>query len=166
VKLDVDRCIVGLATCYDVPSLDNGRVWSREQFRTFVDLETAVPLRLNHGPLISHSGVIAYIGKAVRFAHVTYPVPGLLCLAVLDKDSFGYNDELLADLANLGDLIRLPSCWGLSIGGLVSEDQSIVWPHEISIVHQPAYEDARIFAVGPTALDYWQTLTEPVWSDG
>jgi hypothetical protein len=164
--IDPTRAVIGMATCFDVPSLDEGRIWTAEQFQDFVDVETTIPVRLSHGPLITRSGVIGNIGRAIRFASVTYPVPGLLCVAVLDNDCFGFNDELLADLANLGSLTYIPSCWGLSIGALVSEDKSIVWPHEISICHEPAYEDARIFAVGPTALDYWQTLTEPVWNDG
>jgi hypothetical protein len=46
----------------------------------------------------------------------------------------------------------------LSISAYVAEDA--VEPFEVSIVHEPAHEDARVLAVGARAITVWQLLTE------
>jgi hypothetical protein len=161
MKIDPGRAIVGLATCYNTPCPNDGRVWTAEMFQDFLDLETAIPLRLNHGPAIvrnprGSNHVVAYIGMVRLFASVVYPTPGLLILAEVDEGEFG--DELLADLAALNDLRTLPHCfWGPSVGAHATED--MVVPYEVSVVHTPAFEDARILGVGTEAIERWSLLS-------
>ena len=151
-----DRALVGLATPYNQSSYNDGRVWRAEQFDDFIARGMGIPVRLNHGPLISSRGCIRYIGKARAFASVVTPVDGLLGLVELDDGP--EMDELLADLGRLDSFSYLPGCWGLSLGAHVWDDACE--PFEISIVYQPAHPDARILAAGPRALEVWRSLTE------
>jgi hypothetical protein len=84
-------------------------------------------------------------------------VAGLLVLGEIDHAG-GIGDELLADLASLDSHAYQPSCWGLSLAAHYSEDAAM--PSEVSIVHEPAHPDARVFAIGPRALRVWDLLTE------
>jgi len=81
---DPDRAICGIATVFGQPSPNDGRSWKAEQFRDFLALETAVPLRVDHGPLITSGGVIMHVGMVRRFATITYPTHALLILAEVD----------------------------------------------------------------------------------
>jgi hypothetical protein len=94
---DPDRTICGIATVFGQPSPNDGRSWKAEQFKDFLPLETAVPLRVDHGPLISGRGVIMSVGTVRRFAAVTWPTHGLLVLAEVDHAD-GFGDELLHDM--------------------------------------------------------------------
>ena len=57
-----------------------GVPWRTSAFEDFLQLETAVPLLVDHGALIDSRGVIADMGAGAPFAAVTSPLPGLLCL--------------------------------------------------------------------------------------
>lgn len=159
MNINPERALVGLATIFGVRCPNDGRTWQAGQFQRFLDLETAVPLRLNHGPLITSSGVIGYIGVARYFAAVTEPTSGLLVLGEIDEAN-GFGDRLLSDLAAETSMTYLPPSWGLSIGAHVAEDEDLVWPYELSLVHNPAFEDARILRVGGDAIKVWELLTE------
>ena len=153
-----DRALCGLATTYGQPSANDGRVWTPEHFREFIDLEVGIPLRVDHGPLLNSRGFIANIGTVRRFASVIHPTPGLLILAEIDHAE-GYGDQLLADIALMCQQSWLPPGWSLSVGALVY-DESLAIPHEISVVRRPAHPDARILSVGKDAIESWALLTE------
>jgi hypothetical protein len=151
------RVICGIATVYGQPSPNDGRSWSAAQFQQFLELETAIPLRVDHGPLFNSHGVIAHVGMVRRFASVTYPVTGLLILAEV-HDAEGYGDQLLHDIEVQLSQTWLPAGWAFSVGALVTDE--IVMPHEISVTRSPAYADARILGVGADAMNVWDLLTE------
>jgi hypothetical protein len=107
---DPDRAICGIATVFGQPCPNDGRSWKAEQFRDFLALETAVPLRVDHGPLITGRGVIMSVGMLHQFATVTWPTHGLLILAEVD-DANGFGDELLHDIAAVKTQTWLPHAW-------------------------------------------------------
>lgn len=152
-----DRAICGIATAFGQPSPNDGRSWKAEQFRDFLALETAVPLRVDHGSLITGRGVIMHIGMVRRFATITYPTHGLLIMAEVD-DAEGFGDELLHDIAAITSQTWLPHIWGLSIAAYVTEDAAL--PYEVSVTRSPAYPDAKILGVGEQAMSNWRMLTE------
>jgi hypothetical protein len=161
VIADPDRAICGFATVFGVRSPNDGRVWKPDRFRDFLALETAIPLRFNHGPLITPRGAI--LGMVRRFATVTYPTHGLLVLAKVDDDAANFGNELLADLAAVTSMTYLPPAWHLSIAARVADDAAL--PYEISVTQSPAHEDAKILAVGEDALSTWTLLTERIVAD-
>jgi hypothetical protein len=150
------RAICGFATLFGVRSA-NGYLWQAEQFQRFVDLQIGVPLRVDHGSLITNRGCLRYIGIARYFAAVESPAPGLLCVAELDHDDFGFGDQVIADLVAMTSQRWLPASWGMSIGARYTEDMIV--PYEVSITQSPGFEDARILGVGPEALSTWELLT-------
>ena len=88
-----DRLVCGFATVFGQRSYD-GRSWSVGEFSSWLRLEMAQPLRLDHGPIFDHHGAIASVGAARRFAVVRTPVQGLLTLAELDPGRWA--DSLLS----------------------------------------------------------------------
>jgi hypothetical protein len=154
---DPARAICGIATVFSQPSPNDGRIWKVEQFEQFLDLETAVPLRVDHGPLITNHGVIRSVGMVRRFATVTWPTHGLLIMAEVD-DADGFGDQLLHDITAVTTQTWLPHAWGLSLGALVAEDAAM--PFEVSVTRSPAFEDAKILGVGEQAMNTWRMLTE------
>ena len=154
---DPNRAICGIATVFGQPSPNDGRSWKAEQFKDFLAMETAVPLRVDHGPLITSRGVIMSVGMVRQFATVTYPTHGLLILAEVN-DAAGFGDELLADLAAVTSQTWPPHCWGLSIAAHATEDAAL--PYEVSVTRSPALEDSKILGVGEQAMSTWRMLTE------
>jgi hypothetical protein len=142
----IERTIVGLATCFNQPP-QGGRPWHAENFRDFLDdrYPSAVPLRVDHGPLVSRRGVIANIGVAHTFAAVTVPVPGLLCLAEVEEAG-GLGDWLLHDIDLMLQQRWLPAGWGMSLGANQLDD--IVIPFEVSMTRSLAFEDALVWPPG------------------
>jgi len=145
---DPERAICGIATAFGQPSPNDGRSWKAEQFRDFLALETAVSLRVDHGPLITNRGMIMSVGMVRQFATVTWPTHGLLIMAEVD-DAGGFGDELLRDIAAVTTQTWLPHGWGLSVAA-----------HEVSVTRSPAFEDAKILGVGEQAMSTWRMLTE------
>jgi hypothetical protein len=88
---------------------------------------------------------------------VTYPVTGLLCLAELDYAD-GWGDSLLHDIDSILRQRWLPAAWATSVGAYLTEDA--VLPYELSLTRRPAFEDARVLAVGVDALATWELVTE------
>lgn len=160
--MNVDRLICGLATPFDETSVDGELRWGREHFETFVELETALPLKVDHAGLITTSRVVPDIGRAIRFAFLGPghdPVPaGLLILAELDETPIAG-----AFLDAIRDGLRDPwargSLTGLSLRALVVSDPEMAWPEELSITRSPRFDSARICAAGEAALNAWQLLT-------
>jgi hypothetical protein len=125
-------------------------------FEQFLDSEIGVPLLVDHGPLINSWGVTPSVGTARWFAPVTYPVTGLVCLAELDYAD-GWGDSLLHDIDSIRRQRWLPAACGMSIGAFIEDD--VVLPIEVSLTRTPAFEDARVFAVGVDAMATWELLT-------
>ncbi len=121
-----------------------------------------IPLLVDHGPLINSWGVTPSVGTARWFAPVTYPVRGLLCLAEIDFAD-GWGVSLLHDITSILHQKWLPAVWGMSVGAYLTEDA--VLPHEVSLTRRPAFEDARVLAVGADALSTWELLTEAAPDD-
>lgn len=155
--MNTDRTIVGLATCFDVQP-QRGRPWRAERFRDFLDdrYPSAVPLRVDHGPLVSRAGVTNSIGVARAFAAVKIPVPGLMCLAEVEAAG-GLGDWLLHDIESILSQKWLPPGWGMSLGASVLDD--MVVPFEVSVTRSPAFEDAVVLGVGEAAMSIWDLLT-------
>jgi hypothetical protein len=99
------------------------------------------------------------LGRAYRFAEVSYPVRGILALAEIDHAD-GWGDSVLQDIKSILSQRWLPAAWGFSIAVYPAEDMSMVVPFELSLTKRPAFEDARILAVGDEALEVWSLLTE------
>lgn len=158
MKFDSSRCLVGIATAFDVPAANDGVSWAAEEFRDFVDAGFPVPLMVNHEPLINSWGITPSIGTARRFAPVEYPVRGLLCLAEVDHAD-GWGDSILRDVGKALSQEYLPSVWGFSVGVKATEDGQL-WLVEVSITRKPAFSDARILACGPDALQTWEFCRE------
>jgi hypothetical protein len=108
-----DRAIVGLGTLFGRMAY-GGALLSAAQFEDFLRLETAIPLRVDHGPLINSRGEIADAGMVRRFAVVEYPINGLLCLGEIE-DAAGFGDQLLSDIECMLSQEWLPAGWGMSL---------------------------------------------------
>jgi hypothetical protein len=109
------RAIVGIGTVFGQPSPNDGRIWKAEHFEQFLNLQIGIPVRVDHGPLITSRGVIKSVGTARRFAPITWPTDGLAVLAEIDGAD-GFGDDLLHDIAAVTSQTWLPHCWGLSCG--------------------------------------------------
>ena len=77
--MNVDRLIVGLATCFGVRA-HGGTYWTRDMFSGWLRTERGLPLRVDHAPLIGNGGVLLSVGTARRFCPVRTPVDGLLSM--------------------------------------------------------------------------------------
>jgi hypothetical protein len=154
MNVDTDL-ICGFATVFDQPGQDGSPPWRVEAFKRFLELEMAVDLRVDHGPLIDSRGFIANVGVARRFAAVTEPLPGLLCLAEIDHAG-GYGDSILRDIDSILRQRWLPPGWGMSIGGLMTEDRDVVQPFEVSLTRRPVFQDALVLGVGEGAVQAWE----------
>ncbi len=156
---DPSRLICGLATIFGIPNPNDQRIiYVDDMFQRFLDLEIAVPLRLDHGPVITNHGCIRYIGAARKFRAVEYPTSGLLVLAEIDD--IPEVAELFADLQAITSQRWLEPAWGMSIGCDVVLEEGIARPFEVSLTRNRAFEDAKILAVGEQAMSTWELLTE------
>jgi hypothetical protein len=115
LMMNPDRLVCGLATVFGTRTR-GGRIWYREEFDAWLNSGvTAVPLRLDHGPVFDIHGAITNIGAAREFAVVNQPVHGLLTLVELDQG--GWQDSLLRDIQEHLDLKPWLPAWGFSLGG-------------------------------------------------
>jgi hypothetical protein len=156
--IDPSRAITGLATCFDTPSRD-GHVWSAEHFDLVTGLEVAVPLRLNHEPIITSWGLTDSIGTVERFAAVRYPIDGLLILAEIGEAN-GFGNGIIRDIQKSLSFEFFAPVWSFSVGGWRDPDTGLIVLNEISLTKTPAYVDARVLAVGAEAVETWELLTE------
>jgi hypothetical protein len=138
---DPNRAICGIATVFGQPSPNDRRIWKVEHFRRFLDLEIGIPLRIEHGPLITNSGVIRYLGTVRRFAVVEYPVPGLLVLA--EMDDIPELEDLLADLVAITTQRWLDPAWGMSLAAHVLAEDGTAKPFEVSSASRRPFQTPR-----------------------
>lgn len=150
--LNPARAVVGLARRLD----DEYRP---EHLREFLDLGVAVPMRLDHGPLILANGTfIQYLGQWRRAAVVEgdgVRPTGLIVLGEVDDGPYGD-----AALVALNDE---PGTWGLSWGISLDHDErgqvEQVMPFEVSLTTRPKNPDSLVIASGPRAVGVWELLT-------
>jgi hypothetical protein len=156
-RIDPTRAITGLATVFDTAP-KSGKPWGAQHFDIATGLELAIPLRLNHEPIISSWGLTDSIGTVERFVAVDYPTPGLLILAEIGEAN-GFGDGIIRDIKKSLSFEYFDPTWSFSVGALWDgEDQVII--REISLTKSPAYVDARLLAVGEEAVDPFGMLTE------
>jgi hypothetical protein len=156
MTLNPDRLVCGVATIFDEPSRNDGRAWSVDDFAAFLGLETAIPLLLDHGPIVHTWGITDRLGMVRGFFPIVSPVRGLLTMAEVDYAG-GAGDSVLTDIRSILSQRWLPAAWGMSVGAWVEE--GTVVPYEVSLTRKPAFESARVLAAGPQALDTWELLT-------
>jgi hypothetical protein len=155
---DPQRAICGVATAFDVPSKD-GDVWTAEDFDLVIGLELPVPLKVDHGILVGRWGLVGSVGTIYRFAHVTYPLNGMLILGQVDF-AHGFGDSILHDLRLTLQQRYMPPVWGFSVGGWQDPDTGKVVLKEVSLSRRQAYSDARVLAVAEDAPPLFEMLTE------
>jgi hypothetical protein len=156
---DPNRAICGIATVFGQPNPNDRRIIYRpEHFQRFLDLEIGIPLRIEHGPLVTNRSCIRYIGTVRRFAVVEHPVPGLLVLGEIDD--IPELEDLLADLVAITTQRWLDPAWGMSLGAHVLAEDGTAKPFEVSLSQSPAFPDAKIISVGERAISTWDLLTE------
>jgi hypothetical protein len=156
-RIDPTRAITGLATVFDTAP-KSGKPWGAQHFDIAAGLELAIPLRLNHEPIISSWGLTDSIGTVERFVAVDYPVPGLLVLAEVGEAN-GFGDSIIRDIQKSLSFEYSAPVWSFSVGALWDgEDQVIL--QEISLTRTPGFRDAKVLAVGESAVETFELLTE------
>jgi hypothetical protein len=154
--MNPDRMIVGVATCFGVRA-HNGTFWRRDMFDPWLRLDgQAVPLRVDHAPLIGNGGVLLNVGAARRFAAIKEPVNGLLALCEVADGPWG--DAILEDVARHLEGPEWPPSYGFSIGAKFIPGE-IVLPFELSLTLEPGFSQALVLDVGPQSQDVWDALT-------
>jgi hypothetical protein len=155
-----DRLVCGLATVFGTRTR-GGRIWYREEFDAWLNSRlTAVPLRLDHGPVWDIRGALTNIGTAREFAVVDQPAHGLLALVELDQGA--WHDSLLRDIQEHLELKPWLPPWGFSLGAQHIPGEHVL-PDELSLTMEPAFREALVFTVGADSLYTWNMLTgEPV----
>ena len=111
---------------------------------------------IQHQAVIDSHGVTQAIGAARWFALLDADPPrpaGLLTLAEVDGTPVG--DGVLRAVEHGG-------LDGLSIR-VTYEPGGHAWVHEISLVHDPGFDLARVVGVGPRALTVWELLWRCPW---
>ncbi len=152
--MNVDRLVCGLAVPFnEPPERDDAAQFTREQFELWLDLlgELAVPLMIQHQAVVDGHGVTQSIGAARWFTLLDADPPrpaGLLVLAEVDRTPVGDGVLRAVEHGGLG---------GLSIR-VTYEPGGHAWVHEISLVHDPGFAQARVVGVGPRALTVWELL--------
>ena len=80
-------------------------------------LESALPVRVDHGPLVDSHGVLLDVGAARKFCPISEPVDGLLALCEVDEGEWG--DAILEDVARHLDGPEWLPAYGFSLGARV-----------------------------------------------
>jgi hypothetical protein len=146
-----NRAIAGVAATFG--RRINGVTLTAPMFREWLALGVGLDLRLDHGSLINHTGVLTRIGAARRFSATDQD---LLVLAELDKDRAGFNDSVLYDLRLQLAQRWLAPGWGFSLASHVGS--GVALPFELSITRSPADLDAVILGVGAEAVAKYEEL--------
>jgi hypothetical protein len=61
---DPSRLLCGIATVFGQPNPNDRRIIYRpEHFQRFLDLEIGIPLRIEHGPLVTNRSCIRYVAQ-------------------------------------------------------------------------------------------------------
>jgi len=154
----VERAVCGLGVVFYVRSENGGR-YRPEQFARFASLGLAVPLAVDHEPVLTGRGTAGPVGtvRGSALLDVTSSHPaGLLLLAEVDPGAAG--DALLRLVARGLDPWSGAAPWGLSFGGALDEAGEAA-VGEFSLTLRPALPSARVLGVGRRALAAWELLT-------
>lgn len=151
---DPTRQLCGLAATFP------GTIgWDASAFKPWLGLGLGLPLRADHGVVITPAGVTTTVGRtldAVLIEESSTTPAGLLVLAELDAGPFGAAVLEAASNCRPGDR-RI----GLSLGfRYVGEDGEIesVLPTELSVTPSPADPMALTIGVGRQAGAAWELL--------
>src|SRR5215207_10402691 len=89
--MNVDLLVCGFTVVFDEPSVDGRPADRRDNYDWFPSFADTLPVRINHLPVITSSGVYD-VGRVSHFAIVdgSPPIPsGVLCLVELDANEIG-----------------------------------------------------------------------------
>jgi hypothetical protein len=142
--MNTDLLVCGFTVVFDEPSVDGRPAERREDYDWFPAFADTLPVRVNHLPVITSSGVYN-VGRVSHFAIVDGPPPipnGVLCLVDLDDNEIGRG---VLDAVVRGEL------WAFSLGGNGKA--------EVSLTDRPAYTNCRVVGWGAEALAAWELLT-------
>jgi phage head maturation protease len=124
----------------------------------WLDLGLAVPLAVQHGPVITYRGVHQAVGAMRQFRADDF---GVLTLGELDDTDVG---------ASIAESIRLGHLWAFSVGW-ATDAEIPYYPHglviptvrmrqaairEVSVTNRPGFTDCKIVGLGDTAELAWQ----------
>jgi hypothetical protein len=116
---------------------------AREDYEWFPSFAETLPVRVNHLPVITSSGVYD-VGIVSHFAIVDDPSPipsGVLCLVELDDNDIG---------RGVFDAVACGELWAFSLGGNGKA--------EVSLTDRPAFTNCRVVGWGAEALRAWELL--------
>jgi hypothetical protein len=142
--MNVDLLVCGFTVVFDQPSEDGRPPDRREDYDWFPSFADTLPVRVNHLPVITSSGVYD-VGRVSHFAIVdgSPPIPsGVLCLVELDDNDIGHG---------VFEAVARAELWALSLGGNGKA--------EVSLTDRPAYANCRVVGWGVYALSTWELLT-------
>ncbi len=159
--MNPERAIVGLAAVFGEPDVSHGDVWQARQFADFAEAHLGVDMLLEHRwpDDLDSPGSLGTWREFAAIAEGSTPA-GLLAIG-----EFGHSptaEHLLRDLSTAYDPVTGVGGWGLSVTAADAstwEDGSRLWVKEVSLTRRPAYEQARVIAIGRHALDVWELLT-------
>lgn len=170
--------ICGYVTAWDVPSgviadergARHRLVVERGCLDDWLELGLAVPLAVQHGPVITTRGVHQTIGTMRQFRADDF---GLLALGELDSDEtqpHPYHAALSQSVADgIAEAIRHGHLWAFSVGWATDAEiphysHGLVIPtvrmaqaaiREVSVTDRPGLPDAKILGIGEEATWIW-----------
>jgi hypothetical protein len=136
--------VCGFTVVFDEPSEDGRPAERRENYDWFPSFADTLPVRVNHLPVITSSGVYD-VGRVSHFAIVNGPSPipsGVLCLVELDDNEIG---------RGVFDAVASGELWAFSLGGNGKA--------EVSLTDRPAYTNCRVVGWAGDAVRAWELLS-------
>jgi hypothetical protein len=148
--MNVELLVCGFTVVFDEPSEDGRPADRREDYDWFPSFADTLPVRVNHRPVITSSGVYD-VGQVSHFAIVDGlpPIPsGVLCLCELADNDIG---------RGVFDSVACGELWAFSLGGNGKA--------EVSLTDRPAFTNCRVVGWAANALAAWKLLTEAARND-